>query len=567
MQDEPYKVAMALPFPPKLTGYQLSKQESHQNNIFDFSIWLVFWDKRLAVKEPWNYRGNDSINSGLLVDNVLRKSWLVAWITSTRVICRRLKTKFLWCQLQLVQSVKSTNGFIKNLLTTTPSSSHISDFRQQKRTDSRADRPDTFPGFDLQLDSTTASPRKRRRQAYSKLIRLFLENTRDRLETIRDVIKDESELHFRLTRPPGEPNENSAVEPNGDIRFLTESDDEQRQFIDFAFADSTRADESAIVAKPEQSSRDEAAQTYLNSLFAAVGYSRITSTPNPIDETTRANVISRYLINPLRSAWNATRERFNLFNENSTLVDSDGQTTLFRGNFFDNTADITPKMHTNLESTTDRAPNENGVDNFNYSLPLTQRVPYNVTNGTQTNETTIDTNANKVNESHLGVEFNGDDHTGSDKKPRNTSTGTEDAATAFRNAFLKYSNSMQHPTEYANIQANATGETVQMTKDNSNATKNAKLLNAKLFSGNLFDGNSSHIQVVPAKKLKTIESLDAVGDSASSVEVSTELNEKNAPDSAGVLILEIFGTVIGMTWRAVSEIPNYFKSRNRNMNA
>lgn len=448
-----------------------------------------------------------------------------------------------------------------------------------------------FPGFDLLEDSTTPSPRKRRRQAYSKLIRLFLQNTKDRIQTIRDVIRDEGDLHFRLTRPPSGMGKNigDSMEHNDEIRFS--DDDENRQFIDFAFADATDPNEPESVVDIMEEGRDKAAQTYLNSLFAAVGYSRITTTTaNPIESdatTQNGNILTRYLINPLLSAWNSTRAQFNLNNASSDNDDrsdgnnnsneNDAQTAIFRVNFFDNRDNIKPKMLTNSGSDTNKKSNENHVDNFNYSLPLIQHTPNNVTNVILTNETTTMTmslkeNANKVNmsQSMLNVdEYIGDDHIGADKKPRNTvgaeATVEDAAAAAFRNAFLKYSNYMQHPMEYANFDTSS--ENVKFTQDNSNEMKSDKLvLDGAFFAGNSFDTNSSNIQMVPSKKQKTNGSMSNGNSTtiANSVIDSTESSAKSVGENAAILILEIFGTVIGMTWRAVSEIPSYFNANGQN---
>ncbi|XP_031626082.1 uncharacterized protein LOC116342558 [Contarinia nasturtii] len=471
-----------------------------------------------------------------------------------------------------IQSVESTNDFLKSLLTTTPPSSHISDFRKQKRTDSRADKPDMFPGFDLQLDSTTPSARKRRRQAYSKLIRLFLQNTKDRLDTIRDVIKDEGESNFRMAQPQSD-DLTESMELNADIRF---SDDENRQFIDFAFADATDDNQE----KMENNGIEHASQTYLNSLFAAIGYSRITTTPKPIEsnETTQSNTIARYFINPLLSAWDFTRQRFNLDGASNSDADFDendeinGHTSsIFRVNFFE------PQIRTNFTSVTNKESNENNVNNFNFSLPLTQHTSNNVTNVMQTTIKTtttatmttmmVEENANKVNANRSSapdVDYNNDHH-GSDKKPRNTlknRNSVEDAAEAFRNAFLKYSNYMQDSTEDANIDT-VTVENVQFEQNNSNEMKSDKLLDGARFAGILLDANSSHIQMVPNKKLKTNGSMSENVINNFENDDNTELTAKSFGEKSAVLLLEIFGTVIGMTWRAVSEIPNYFNAQKK----
>lgn len=416
-----------------------------------------------------------------------------------------------------------------------------------------------------------------------------MQNTKDRLDTIRDVIKDESELHFRLTRPPksdaiGENVADDSMEQNAEIRF---SDDDNRQFIDFAFADATDTDQMREnIGNNENESNDNAAQTYLNSLFAAVGYRRITTPPPPLptsiesEETTSGNIIAKYLINPLVSAWNSTRERFSWnastmhSNENddgdedsaksiSSSDATDSQTMLFRINFFDNRDDIKPNTHTN---STNKDPNESRVDNFNYSLPLIQLTPNNVTDDMLTNETmTLQENANKANVSQttLDVDYIGDDHSTTDtKKPRDTVTtrsssshSVEDAVNAFRNAFLKYSNDMHSSTENAKFDT-STKENVKFTRNNSLAMMSDKLL----LLDNLFETNSSHIQVVPSKKLKTNASISENVTIANDVDNSIELPAKSFGENAGILILEIFGTVIGMTWRAVSGIPNYFNA-------
>lgn len=420
-------------------------------------------------------------------------------------------------------------------------------------------------------DSPTLSPRKRRRQAYSQLIRLFLQNTRDRLETIRGVIKDESDLHFHLTHPSDESYGNQASVAK--IRLPNEnSDDENRQFIDFAFADTTNADQSTSKENIANANEDNT-QEYLNSLFAAVGYSRITTTTsNPIerDEKSRVNIISRYLINPVLSVWNATRERFNLNNE-SDISSFNDNSTVFRVNFFDNRT-IKPKLHTNSRNVTNNEPNENRADNFNYSLPLIQRrAMNNVTSVLPTSETMPEVdNANKVNVSEimLDVEYIGDDHSGSgsDKKTRNTSsTSTEDAAAvAFRMAFLRYSNAMQHSLEYAKrntSHAQMSSKNSPFTQNNPNEMKSNKLLDGTLLSSNLFDANSSHIQMVPNKKEKTNGngSMSESAIIANEVDDSFVSSSKSFGEKAGILILEVFGTIIGVTWQAINGIPNYFQ--------
>lgn len=453
-------------------------------------------------------------------------------------------------------------------MTTTPSSSHISDFRQQKRTDSRADKPDMFPGFDFQIDSPTPSPRKRRRQAYSKLIRLFLQNTRDRLDTIRDVIKDESELHFRLIRPQSEAvieTFGNSMPRNQPIRFLEESNDEQkRQFIDFAFADATKSLENESSDSSANGRSENAAQTYLNSLFAAVGYSRITTTPRP--EPSQETFLSRYVFNPLLSVWNSTRNAFFANNGNNVkIVDDDmpseNESASLRADFSNNLNIPKANMRNNVSNSTNIQTSKS-----NNSLPLIQITTNNVTNVLIANDTIIETNENRVNVSQITLDTvnsslnASDDQIGGDRKPRNTVPGTaEDAVTAFRGAFLRYSKDapdstlLEHSNEYK--------EDLELQENHSNGLQSSKLIDTTVFSGNLFDDNStSHIQVVPGKKDITTEFANEITTAASTIDENTETNVKSFGENAGILILEIFGTVIGLTWRAIREIPNYFRS-------
>lgn len=437
-------------------------------------------------------------------------------------------------------------------------------------------------------DQPTLSPRKRRRQAYSKLIRLFLENTRERLDTIRDVIKDESELHFRLTSTPlneiSKMKSNDLMTPNNEMQLSDgNSDTQNRHFIDFAFADATNINESSGGEKVESATADNSRE-YLNSLFAAVGYSRITTTtPNPMeyDETSHNSIISRYFLKPVLSIWNTTRQRFysnnendkSSFNENNST--SDRQTAVFRVNFTPNDT-IKPKIHTNLKNTSNNMPHENRADNFNYYLPLIWRiVTNNVTSVMPTNETTpkID-NRNNMNASNsmLDVDYIGDDRTSNAKKTRNTHNfSTEDAAAAaFRIAFLKYSNSMQHSMEYAktnksNVPFIRFDRNATSTQDNLNiGMTSGKLLDGTFLTSNLFDTNSSYIQIVPNKKRKTNNSMGESITISDGFDDSVKLNDKSFGKNAGILILEIFGTIIGMTWQAISEIPNYFQHHNSN---
>lgn len=426
---------------------------------------------------------------------------------------------------QLIQSAQTTNQFLQNLLTTTPSSTHISDYRKQRRTDSRADKPATFPGFDLHEDPTTPSPRKRRRQAYSQLIRLFIQNTRDRLETIRDVIKDESELHFQLNRPLDDTNENN----NDQIRFLNEMDDTaNRQFIDLAFTDADTSSGSTNIEKLSDINIENSSQTYLNSLFAAVGYRRITTTTSSPIENDGSNIITRYVLSPLFKLWFKTRERFDYNSQ-----DDENSKNEFADNSDD---DIQFEMSNDPVSEPNQKANNYRFGHFNNSLPFMMLSLNNESNANSSkmNEKIVD--GNQIN---VSVEQN-------NRKDSNDTV--QEAASAFQKAFYKHTNNENGKLKNSIIRPKP--------------SENAELFNGDLLIGSLFDGNSSNIQTVPTKKSKLTQPNNGFKAVA-----GLESNTKSFGENAGVLFLEIFGTVVGMTWKALSQIPNYLRVNNENPDA
>lgn len=444
----------------------------------------------------------------------------------------------------------------------------------QRKTDSRADKPDTFPGFDLHDDSTTLSPRKRRRQAYSKLIRLFIENTRDRLETIRDVIKDESELHFRLTQPQNDASSDIIeTKTNGKIWYSNENDDEEnRKFIDLAYTDATNSDESANNA-------NDVTQTYLNSLFAAVGYSRVTSTTSaPViveqNDMPQDSIITRYILNPLFRIWysalepSETTETDELIDIESNVNSANSKTHITQVFFDNNDNDTESKMQTKHQNTNkmDEEVNESRINNFNYSLPLIQLSPNNDENTTIAMALLLDDKDNmnnvNINRSNVHNVTVDDTQNKSNKKPRNTAKSTiEEAASAFQNAFYKYSNNIQRPMENSKHgMSDAAVSNVNERLTDAKTVYSNELLDGELFVGNIFDANAStNIQVVASKKQKPHEFVENQHNDGIIIANSNETTAtmKSFSANAGILILEMFGTVIGMTWHAIAQIPNY----------
>lgn len=427
-------------------------------------------------------------------------------------------------------SAQATKAILHNLLTTTPSSTHIIDYRKQRRTDSRAEKPDVFPGFDFHEDSTTPSPRKRRRQAYSQLIRLFIQNTRDRLDTIRDVIKDESELHFHMTKPSSQTRENI----NGQAHFLNGNDDSaNRQFIDLAFTDASMNDEKpANIAQFSNEDVKNSSRTYLNSLFAAVGYSRIATTPSP-SEINDGNIITRYVLSPIFKLWFKTREHFNS-GENDENGTHGNSSTEFDVNF----ANDDDESETNQKTS--------------YSLPF--MIP------SLNNETSVFVNNSDVYRSESIDAFSQNKNERFIYNEKDIYSVEEVAATAFQNAFYKEISDMDQIKQKHNNKSNAPFQSVKLMRFDKN--KNNELMSTDLLLSRSIDRNSSNIQVVPSKKSKPdqISSEDGAFKRVAGI----ASNEKGFAENAGILVLEILGTVVGSAWKALTQIPNYLMSPREN---
>ncbi|KAJ6632958.1 hypothetical protein Bhyg_16058, partial [Pseudolycoriella hygida] len=94
----------------------------------------------------------------------------------------------------------SASAFFNPLLTTTTVPTHISDFRSLPRSDSRANKPDVFPGFDFLEKSTTERPRTPL-DFYTKVIGGIVSHGRQAYERIvNNVQKFEINARANLNR-------------------------------------------------------------------------------------------------------------------------------------------------------------------------------------------------------------------------------------------------------------------------------------------------------------------------------------------------------------------------------
>lgn len=508
--------------------------------------------------------------------------------------------------MQFVQSGESTSKFLRTLLTTTPSASHISDFRQQRRTDSRADKPDTFPGFDL--EEITLSPRKRRRQAYSQLIRGLLEKTRERLETIRDVVKEEKQLRFQLDSDDDESGEMRDVDEAVSIFEFTDPDANDDESVRFTFANDAN-DDASHVSSISSAYTPSVPQKYFSSLLDAIGFNRIVVPSPSIAPSAQAknengqsdgdSILATYLFNPVLDIWRLARKKFN-FNLNERNgdaaaaantndandaddVNSDDElqlTIVYADSKMAEAGDGTSGGNGNAK-TDERNGNEN--DNINQLLPpLSAESSYNDDSKIE-NMPSPNNGITKLNDNGNGNVVVGDANDGrnNDSRMHNnnkrnapstsssssppTSNHIERAAQAFQNAFFKYSNYM--PTT-SSSSTTSTHDALPTTNVHGPSQKSTSMHNDVIdgtdgngLLANFLDDSRSNIQIVPSGKSKINETTASA---AADVDDKHPNSKRQSLESAGILVLEMFGTVIGLTWGAFSHVQSYFNNNRNN---
>lgn len=506
---------------------------------------------------------------------------------------------FTYNSWQFVQSGTSTNKFLRTLLTTTPSSSHISDFRLQRRTDSRADKPDTFPGFDL--EDVTLSPRKRRRQAYSQLIRGLLEKTRERLETISDVIKEEKQLRFHLRSDDSESAKVRDVDEEVTIFEFTDPDASDGEPLRFTL--DTGSDDSS----PDSTYTSSVHRKYFSSLLSAIGFNRVISSPSVTPDAAAKNqnepdsvsagIFATYLFNPVLDIWHAARKKINFkFNE---CNDDAGDAANSANDADDDTSDELQLTIVYADSDTvdanakNDASNTTESDNFNQLLARVsaessysddskiENMP-STNNGiskfNDKNNITIDGNVN-VGDANDGIAINNDTRMHNNNKRNAPASHIERAAQAFQNAFYKYSNYM--PTMSASATNNATTSTHDVTATATNvhgqvlgpsSNKSKSVHNAGGDGGgdgngllaNFLDDSRSNIQIVPSGKTDETTMTPTTATAADVDDKQQPSWKHQSLESAGILVLEMFGTVIGLTWGAFSHVQSYFNNHTNN---
>lgn len=477
--------------------------------------------------------------------------------------------------MQLMQSGESTNRLLRTLLTTTPSASHISDFRQQRRTDSRADKPETFPGFDL--EDNTLSPRKRRRQAYSQLIRGLLEKTRERLETIRDVVNEEKHLRFRLP----DDDESEAADQEVTIFEFTDPDADEGPLADENGGDASH------VSPISSAYTSSVPRKYFSTLLGAIGFNRVAPTPSMLSAETMAknqiatensdadgsDIFATYLFKPLLHVWHLARKKFN-FNLNG---DNDGASASANNANDANDDDNGDELQLTIVYGTDgRDGSDSENDNIN-QLALSSYPSTESSNGDDSqieNMPSTNNGITKLDDTHKqNITIDGgnvviadadDDirsHTNS-KRNAPSSSKIERAAQAFQNAFFKYSNYMPATSDpSSNVSASQHESNAASVQHKSTSTRDSDRIDGAGLLADFLDDSRSNIQIVPSGKSKTNTTTMTTTADADDTHSHPK---RQSVESAGILILEMFGTVIGLTWGAFSHVQSYFNNNRNN---
>lgn len=499
-----------------------------------------------------------------------------------------LTNSFAFNFVQFMQSGESTNKFLRTLLTTTPSASHISDFRQQRRSDSRADKSSTFPGYDLEY--VTLSPRKRRHQAYSQLIRGLLEKTRERLETIRDVVKEEKQLRFHLRTD----------EHENDAAKLYSVDDEVSifEFTNPDGNDDENGNDDVSHFSPIPSTYTSAVpRKYFSSLLSAIGFNRVmSSSANTSDSMTKNQnvqengsgdgIFATYLFNPVLGIWDSARKKFN-FNlngrngdaanvNNATDAHDDNSDELQLTILYTDSDTVRGSASGNAKNT---EYNGNGNDNIN-QLPLL--LPLLSAESSYNNDTKIENmpssnnDITKLNSTHNNISVDGSRMHNNNKRNA-PSSNIERAAHAFQNAFFKYSNYMPTTSTSSNNTSTSTHDATATNVHGqvlgpSNKLKyvhNAVGTDGDGLLANFLDDTPSNIQIVASEKSKmngtvTATTTTTTSSAAANGNDKHPNSKRQSLESAGILVLEMFGTVIGLTWGAFSHLQSYFNNNRNN---
>lgn len=139
-----------------------------------------------------------------------------------------------------------------------------------------------------------------------------------------------------------------------------------------------------------------------------------------------------------------------------------------------------------------------------------------------------------INGGNITIDDNDEKH----ERNKRSMTTLERASRAFQNGFLQYSN-------------------YKMISMPSNESTNERITLTSL-SSFIDDKPTSNIQMVPKRNESEENSIEFDYDEIDSMHQS---NQESA-ESFGFLVLEMFGTVVGLTWGAISQVHNFLTNGN-----
>ncbi|XP_037039209.1 trigger factor-like [Bradysia coprophila] len=358
----------------------------------------------------------------------------------------------------------SASPFFKTLLTTTETPTHISDFRNLPRSDSRAIKPDIFPGFDFLDEPTTMRP-KTPLDFYGKVIGGLVNRGRQTYERIVNNLQK-----FEINRRASLSQKLEYLPVVQRIVATTESVPESTEFFDEKF---------------KSSKEHNWPKKYFSSILTAVALNKLRNASDPEYLSKVVGATATY-INPLLNVWKRATLQLN-FRRNTTV--------------------LYQQKH-----------NNDTISNITYPSPTLQQP---------TNESIGVTNLVSNPSSSLG----------------------------FRYAFSKYLN--------------------LISKGYGDADENETI--AELSDGvpsgdvNLNNNNTMGVNAV-AFPIERIDERNDDDDDADDDDIQAnddnddELNENGNDDNFGIFILEIFGTIAGLTWGAFSQLQNLFAQNGKMAN-
>lgn len=349
--------------------------------------------------------------------------------------------------------ITSATPFLKTLLTTTSTPTHISDFRNLPRSDSRAVKPDVFPGFDFVDEPTTIRPRTPI-DFYSKVIGGIVSHGRQTYERIVNNLQ-QYEINRRAN-----------LKRNSDQtwQFIpAEQIDESTDNV----ADTTMFDDE----KPKRTKEQNWPKKYFSSILTAVGLNKLRNASDP-EYSSKIIETSATYINPLLNAWRRATMKLNIERDTVLQANQYNKST-------DSEYDVDPSQH-----------------------PFNESIKTNLV-------------------SSLG----------------------------FRYAFSKYLN--------------------LMAKGYRNDDDGNKTISSDIPRGDVNLNNNNTMGVDGVDVDFPIERIDERNDDNDGTEDNDDDDDESNEDgnydagNFGIFILEIFGTIAGLTWGALSQIQSLFTQNGK----